>query len=99
MKKHYKFNVIENIQRQFTTSGQDARSLIALITAGTKGITAQEMSSWAFRLGAHVHRLRHIYGLNIETVLEPHESSWGKGKHARYILHSEVKIIGTAEID
>lgn len=70
-------------------SRQDSRTLLALISAGSAGITALEMSSWAYRLGAYVHRLRHYYGLIIETRREPHEGGW----HARYVLKTPCRII------
>jgi hypothetical protein len=71
---------------------QDSRTLAALVMAGAKGVTALEMSSWAYRLGAYVHTLRHDYGLAIETLHEPHDGGW----HGRYVLHTPVRIIGGA---
>lgn len=73
---------------RITVTGREAQTLTALIEAGSKGITALEMSSWAYRLGAYVHRLRHDYGLDIETVREAHEG----GSHGRYILHTPCRI-------
>ena len=71
---------------------QQRRALAALISAGSKGITALELSSWAYRLGAYVHTLRHVYGLTIETLREPHDGGW----HGRYVLHTPCQIIGGA---
>jgi hypothetical protein len=68
------------------------RALAALIRAGSKGVTALELSSWAYRLGAYVHTLRHDYGLTIETLREPHDGGW----HGRYVLHTPCQIIGGA---
>jgi hypothetical protein len=68
--------------------GQVAKALAALVRAGAVGVTALEMSSWAYRLGAYVHTLRREFGLAIETVREPHDWGW----HARYVLHSPVVI-------
>lgn len=78
----------------FRVTGQDAKALRALITAEANGVTALEVSSWAYRLGAYVHRLRHDYGLDIETLREPHGNpgDW----HGRYVLHSPVRIVGGA---
>lgn len=73
----------------FQVIGRPAQTLEALIESNTAGITALEMSSWAFRLGAYVHILRHDYGLNIETLREPHDGGW----HARYVLHTPVNHI------
>ena len=72
----------------FTVSGQVAKALAALLSAGAAGVTALEVNSWAYRLGAYVHTLRHDYGLAIETVREPHDGGW----HGRYVLHSPVSI-------
>lgn len=71
---------------------QPRRALAALIKAGSKGVTALELSSWAYRLGAYVHTLRHDYGLAIETLREPHDGGW----HGRYVLHTPCQIIGGA---
>ena len=71
---------------------QELRALAALINAGCCGVTALELSSWAYRLGAYVHTLRHDYGLEIETLREPHDGGW----HARYVLHTPCQIIGFA---
>lgn len=70
-------------------SRQDSRTLHALVKAQTEGITALEVSSWAYRLGAYVHRLRHDYGLAIETLREPHDGGW----HGRYVLHTPCRIV------
>jgi len=70
----------------FTVKGQTAKALGALIAAGTQGITALEVNSWAYRLGAYVHQLRHRQGLAIELQREPHEGGW----HGRYVLRSPV---------
>ena len=71
---------------------QPRRALAALIKAGSKGVTALEISSWAYRLGAYVHTLRHDYGLTIETLRETHDGGW----HGRYVLHTPCQIIGGA---
>ena len=72
----------------FTVTGQVAKALVALVERGVGGVTALEVNSWAYRLGAYVHTLRHEYGLAIETVRELHEGGW----HGRYVLHSPVSI-------
>lgn len=64
------------------------QTIRALVEKGALGITALEMSTWALRLGAYIHILRHEYGLAILTVMEPHED----GKHGRYILQSNVAL-------
>lgn len=77
----------------FTVSGQVANALAALLSAGAAGVTALEVNSWAYRLGAYVHTLRHDYGLAIETVRELHEGGW----HGRYVLRSPVSIREASE--
>ncbi len=72
----------------FTATGQVAKALDALVTTGTRGVTALEVNSLAYRLGAYVHSLRHDCGLAIETLHEPHEGGW----HGRYVLRSPVKL-------
>lgn len=72
----------------FTATGQVAKALSALVAAGARGVTALEVNSWAYRLGAYVHSLRHDCGLAIETVREPHDGGW----HGRYVLRSPVTL-------
>ena len=72
----------------FTVTGQTAKALSSLIAAGPRGVTALEVNSWAYRLGAYVHQLRHLHGLAIETQREEHEGGW----HGRYVLRSIVRL-------
>jgi Winged helix domain len=77
---------------EFSVAGKDAMALEALIEAGKSGVTALELcNTWALRLGAYVHDLRKL-GLDIETIREPHDDIGGW--HGRYVLHSEVAILG-----
>ena len=76
----------------FAVIWQVAKALVALVEQGAAGVTALEVHSWADRLGAYVHTLRHDYVLAIETVHEDHEGGW----HARYRLLSPVSITGRA---
>ncbi len=76
-------------------SGKLARTLLALESAGKHGVTALEVSNWAFRLAAYCHSLRNRYELNIETVMEPHHG----GRHARYILRSPIAIHGAKTVE
>jgi hypothetical protein len=73
----------------FTVTGQTARTLLALVKAGAAGVTALEVSSWAFRLSHYVMVLRHKHRLAIPLQWEAHEG----GKHGRYVLRSTVTII------
>jgi len=77
----------------FVVSGQVAKALEALAAAGGGGVTAGEVASWAYRLGAYVHDLRHDYELAIDTKREPHEGGW----HGRYVLRSPVTILGAIQ--
>ncbi len=74
--------------RKIVLQGQQARTLKSLVERKTDGVTALEISSWALRLSAYVHILRHDYGLAIETQWEKHPG----GQHARYVLHTPVEI-------
>jgi hypothetical protein len=73
----------------FTVRGQTAKALAALIAAGPRGVTAQEVAGWAFRFAAYCHVLRRKRGLSIETLREKHEGGW----HGRHVLLSAVTII------
>jgi hypothetical protein len=90
--KQNALTVVTPAGRIAVNARQPRRALAALINAGSDGVTALELSSWAYRLGAYVHTLRHDYGLAIETLREPHDGGW----HGRYVLHTPCQIIGGA---
>lgn len=73
----------------FTVNGQTARSLRALVDAGSKGVTALEVSTWALRFSAYCFDLRHKHGLVIDTLREVHPGGW----HGRHVLRSAVVIV------
>lgn len=80
--------------RTINTYGQVARTLVALLDAGDKGITSLDISSWALRTSSYISDLRHRHGLDIQTNDENHENPDGfVGTHARYILKSKVAEI------
>ena len=83
--------VVEHGSERFIkTNGQVSRALAVLDAAGSRGVTALDVSStWAWRFGAYVHELRHEHGLDIETVRESHPGGW----HARYVLRSHVRVV------
>ncbi len=81
--------VTDDGQRQFTTAGQKAKTLLALVEARPKGVTALEMSSWALRLAAYCHFLNRDHGLNIVCEREDHPGGW----HGRHHLLDKVTII------
>lgn len=78
-----------NSKEVLISSRTVARTVIALTLAGHEGVTALEMSSWAFRLGAYVYTLKHRYGLDIQTLREEHPHGW----HGRYVLHTPVEVL------
>jgi len=69
--------------------GQTAKALLALVEAGARGITALECGTWAFRLAAYTHDLKHDYGLSIRTDKEDHDGGW----HGRHVLETPVRIV------
>ncbi len=77
-------------ERTFGVIGRNAWALENLIQAGHRGCTPIDVPGP--RWSAYVHRLRHDYGLNIETVDEPHGGPFA-GSHARYVLHDEVRVV------
>lgn len=77
----------------FTVTGQTARALVALHSAGNRGVTALEVSTWAYRFAAYCFDLRRL-GLDIETLREPHVGGW----HGRHVLHTPVTLVGEAGI-
>ena len=81
------------VTRQITVTGQNARSVLALVAAGPKGCTALEVSSWALRFAAYTHSLIHEYGLNIVTEREEHPGGW----HGRHILLDRVTIVSITD--
>lgn len=82
------FTVQENPPRKLLLTGREAQTLGWLALKSEAGVTAQEVSTWALRLAAYVHLLRHKHGLAIKTIREPHEG----GEHARYALTVQVDI-------
>lgn len=80
----------------FTVKGQTAKALLALEKAKSKGVTALEVNSWAYRFSAYCFDLRHKHGLVIETLREDHEGGW----HGRHVLRSLITILpNDADID
>ncbi len=75
-------------ERFFIVRGQTAKALKALVTAGSKGCTALEVASWAYRFAAYCHDLIHKHGLKIRTDKETHVGGW----HGRHVLESHVSI-------
>ncbi len=79
--------------RRLCLHGRNAWALAALIRAGGNGCTP--ITHPGPRWSAYVHRLRHDYGLAIQTVHESHSGPF-PGNHARYMLLTNVTILSTA---
>jgi hypothetical protein len=82
--------------RTINPRGRDAWMLGELIEAGSDGLTSLENP--APRISHYVFKLRRIYGLNVETIDEPHGGDF-KGTHARYVLRSRVTSANPAAAD
>lgn len=78
----------DGTERSISLTGRDERALRELMAAGRKGCTP--IDNPAPRWSAYVHDLRHVHGLDIETVTERHGGPY-PGNHARYVLHSDVR--------
>ena len=73
-----------------TVIGRDAWALRNLVNAGESGCTP--INNPGPRWSHYVFKLRG-FGFVIETVHEEHGGAF-PGTHARYVLHSDVEIIG-----
>lgn len=76
-------------ERELILDGRKAWALAELISAGPAGCTP--IDNPAPRWSAYVHKLRHEYGLTIDTVHEPHGGDF-PGTHARYVLRTPVRL-------
>lgn len=65
------------------------QTLISLYENLKRGITALEISIWAYRLDGYIYDLHHAYGLEIDTRIEPHDI----GQQARYFLLTPIEIL------
>jgi hypothetical protein len=85
-----------NRLNQFPVFGERAAVLKALVSAGSRGIAAQDSGKSTLALGAHIHQLRRYHGLRIRVVRRPHKGSphTRKGsRRARYVLVTPVEIV------
>lgn len=71
--------------RHIVLTGRLAWALRQLIDADRRGCTPLDHPGP--RWSAYVHKLRHEYGLDIETIHEAHGGPFA-GTHARYVLHT-----------
>lgn len=74
----------------FDVTGRDAWALLQLVEAGERGCTP--LDNPGPRWSGYVHNLRHVHGLDIETIHEAHGGPYA-GTHARYVLRSLVEIV------
>jgi len=84
------FAIGDLADRVVTLKGRYAWALAELIRAGKNGCTP--IDNPGPRWSAYVHKLRHEYGLQIDTLHEPHAGQFA-GTHARYILQTPVSIL------
>lgn len=86
------FHVVGNDgqRHSITLTGRNAWALSELLRMGAKGCTP--IDNPAPRWSAYVFNLKHEYGLEIETITEPHKGPF-PGTHARYVLRSMVSIV------
>jgi len=81
-------------ERSIVVRGQEARTLLALVEVGPRGVTALECGTWAYRLAAYCHALRRNHGLAIRTDRETHPGGW----HGRHVLESRVVIVNAGPV-
>ena len=74
--------------RHVEVRGRNLWALCRLIEAGPRGCTPVDTPGP--RWSGYVHNLRKL-GLQIETIHEMHTGAF-PGCHARYLLHSDVRI-------
>ena len=80
--------------RTITPAGRDAWALAQLIISGSEGCTP--ITHVGPRWSGYLHKLRHVYGLNVETIDEQHGGEFS-GRHARYVLISRVAFADPAD--
>ena len=71
-------------------TGRVAWAFGELLMAGRCGVTP--IDNPAPRWSAYIFTLRTEYGLDIETVNEPHGGPY-PGTHARYVLRTRVEVV------
>lgn len=76
--------------RVHVAKGRTAWALCELIKAGRVGVTP--IDTPGPRWSAYIFNLRSEYGLDIETVNEPHGGPY-PGTHARYVLKSRIEVV------
>jgi hypothetical protein len=79
--------------RRVEVKGRDLWALGQLVAAGPTGCTP--IDNPGPRWSGYIHKLRRM-GLEIETIQEAHNGAF-PGTHARYVLHSSVRIEQVSE--
>jgi hypothetical protein len=82
--------------REITVPGRFAWALNELVKSGASGCTPIEHPGP--RWSHYVWRLRHEWGVPIETVTEGHAGPYA-GSHARYVLRAPVTILEQSGLD
>ncbi|MGQ3300183.1 winged helix domain-containing protein [Reyranella sp.] len=95
MKRTRRYFVQESDAARFIQPvGRDAWMLDRLLEAGPAGCTSLENP--APRVSHYIFKLRSVYGLDIETITEPHDGLYA-GHHARYVLRTRVTALGEGD--
>ncbi len=94
VKKTFRVFDGEGMPRTIELIGRNAWALGALIHAGPVGCTP--ITTPGPRWSSYVHKLRHLHGLEIQTIDEEHGGPYA-GTHARYILKSRVEFVEAVE--
>ncbi len=76
-------------ERRILLSGRNGWALANLVRSGVRGCTPIDVPGP--RWSAYVHKLRHEFDLDIETIHESHGGTY-PGTHARYVLRSKVRF-------
>jgi hypothetical protein len=84
----YVYDCPDGSARIIKPADRDAWALGELIFAGAAGCTPIDNPG--------VFKLKHVYGLNIESITEMHGGDYA-GKHARYVLRSRVLFVEPAD--
>lgn len=75
--------------KKVTTTGTRIYQTIKILNQRkVRGVSSLNIVPWGTRLSGYISDLRYIYGLDIETIMFPHDG----GMHGRYFLKTPVTI-------
>ena len=77
--------------RRIAPIGRDAWMLGRLVAVGANGITTIECGG-APRVSGYIHKLRHVYGLQISSTEEMHDGPYA-GRHVRYHFVDSLRFV------